>query len=261
MNLSASLPVPSAQPDFSVLDVPLKALEIPELIAQMERWIARGEHTRCINFANVHVVMEARRDHLFHAILADERMFNVPDGMPLIWLARLQGFDLKRRVYGPDLMRDFCAVGANKGYRHFFYGGARGVAEQLAANLQSQYPGTQVVGAYSPPFRPLTEVEDEDVIAMINAARPDILWLGLGCPKQEKWAFEHRLRLNVPIVASVGQAFDIHSGRIRQAPTWMRENGLEWLYRLVSNPGRLWKRYLVYNSQFVFLVARERMGL
>ena len=261
MNISASLPVPAPHPDFSVLDVPLKALEIPELIAQMERWIERGERARCINFLNVHVVMEARRDHIFHAMLADQRMFNVPDGMPLIWLARAQGHELKRRVYGPDLMRDFCVVAAARGYRHFFYGGAPGVPERLAANLMRQCPGTKVVGAYSPPFRPLTESEDEDVVAMINDARPDVLWLGLGCPKQERWAFAHRFRLNVPIIASVGQAFDIYSGRIGQAPVWMRESGLEWLYRLLTNPGRLWKRYLVYNSQFVFLIARERIGL
>jgi N-acetylglucosaminyldiphosphoundecaprenol N-acetyl-beta-D-mannosaminyltransferase len=261
MNMTTTIPPFVAQTEYSILGVPLKALEIPELIVQMERWIRWGERGRCLTFANVHVVMEAQRDQSFQAILSDEDVMNLPDGMPLIWLGRLLGFDLKRRVYGPDLMHAFCETAALKGYRHFFYGGAPGVPELLAANIKSQCPGTQVVGMYSPPFRPLTQAEDEEVIEMINAARPDVLWLGLGCPKQEKWAFEHRRCLQVPIIASVGQAFDIYSGRIKQAPAWMRENGLEWLYRFISDPRRLWKRYLVYNSQFVFLIARERFGL
>jgi N-acetylglucosaminyldiphosphoundecaprenol N-acetyl-beta-D-mannosaminyltransferase len=127
--------------------------------------------------------------------------------------------------------------------------------------MARDFPGCEVVGLYSPPFRPLTAAEDEMVTEMINEARPDVLWIGLGCPKQEKWAFAHRSTLNVPILASVGQAFDIYSKAIKQAPAWMRNNGLEWLYRLVTNPKRLWRRYLVYNSQFLFFLALERMGL
>jgi N-acetylglucosaminyldiphosphoundecaprenol N-acetyl-beta-D-mannosaminyltransferase len=251
----------SFHPEFAVLGVPLKALNISDLIAQMERWIERGEQGRCITFANVHVVMEARRDPAFYRVLSDEATFNVPDGMPLIWSARFQGLPLNRRVYGPDVMDEFCGVAARKGYRHFFYGGAPGVPERLAANLQRRHEGTWVAGAYSPPFRPLTAEEDEEVVAMINDARPDVLWLGLGCPKQEIWAFEHCRRLNVPIIACVGQAFDIYSGHSRQAPAWMRDNGLEWMYRLMTNPRRLWKRYLVYNSQFILLLTREFMRL
>lgn len=261
MSTSTAAPSTFAQPEYSVLGVSLKALEIPKLVSRMERWIDWGERGHCLNFANVHVVMEAQRDRAFRQMLADPAVFNVPDGMPLVWLGRLLGYVLERRVYGPDLMRTFCETAAHKGYRHFFYGGAPGVPEQLAANIQDQYPGSNVVGIYSPPFRPLTQTEDDAVIEMINAARPDVLWLGLGCPKQEKWAYEHRSRLYVPVIASVGQAFDIYSGRVMQAPAWMRDNGLEWFYRLLTNPRRLWKRYLVYNSQFLFLLARERMGL
>lgn len=248
-------------PQYAVLNVPLKAMTIPELVFQMEEWIQRGDQGHCITFANVHVVMESRRDPLFHSVLTDEMNFNVPDGMPLVWLGRLRGFKLRRRVYGPDAMLEFCDAAARKGYRHFFYGGEPGVPKLLAANLKRQFEGTNVVGMYSPPFRPLSEDEDEDVVRMINEARPDVLWLGLGCPKQEKWAFEHRSRLRVPIIASVGQAFDIHAGQTTQAPAWMRENGLEWLFRFVINPRRLWKRYLVYNSQFIYLVAREWIGI
>jgi|ERR1035438_6376140 N-acetylglucosaminyldiphosphoundecaprenol N-acetyl-beta-D-mannosaminyltransferase len=261
MSMSTIVSPSFAQFEYSILGVPLKAIEIHELVSQMERWIDWGERGHCLTFANVHVVMEAQRDRAFREILLDDAVLNLPDGMPLIWLGRALGFDLKRRVYGPDLMRAFCESAARKGYRHFFYGGAPCVPERLAANIKGQYPETRVVGTYSPPFRPLTQTEDDEVVEMINAARPDVLWLGLGCPKQEKWAFEHRLRLHVPVIASVGQAFDIYSGRVKQAPAWMRENGLEWFYRLITNPRRLWKRYLVYNSQFVFLLARERMGL
>jgi N-acetylglucosaminyldiphosphoundecaprenol N-acetyl-beta-D-mannosaminyltransferase len=252
---------PLIHPEFAVLGVPLKAVQIPELITQMEQWIEGGDHGHCITFANVHVVMEARRDPAFYRILMDESTFSVPDGMPLIWSGRMQGYDLKRRVYGPDLMHDFCGATAARGYRHFFYGGAPGVPELLVANLRRQNEGTKIVGTYSPPFRPLTMEEDDEVVAMINASQPDILWLGLGCPKQEKWAFEHHSRLHVPVIASVGQAFDIHSGHTRQAPAWMREGGLEWMYRLMTNPRRLWKRYLIYNSQFIFLLTREFMKL
>jgi len=134
--------------------------------------------------------MEARRDPLLYSVLTDEMTLNVPDGMPLVWLGRLQGVTLERRVYGPDVMLEFCAMTARKGYRHFFYGGAPGVPELLAANLKRRFEGLQVVGMYSPPFRPLSEDEDEEVVRMINEARPDVLWLGLGCPKQEKWAHE-----------------------------------------------------------------------
>jgi len=261
MCTSPTIASSSAQSEYSILGVPLKAIEITDLVARMERWIDGGERGHCITFANVHVLMEAQRDQAFHQILLDNAVLNVPDGMPLIWLGRTLGFDLKRRVYGPELMSAFCETAARKGYRHFFYGGAPGVPEQLASNIKKQYPGSSVAGMFSPPFRPMTQAEDNDIVARINEARPDVLWLGLGCPKQEKWAYEHRSRLHVPIIASVGQAFDIHAERVKQAPSWMREGGLEWFYRLVTNPRRLWKRYLVYNSQFVFLLARERIGL
>lgn len=258
---SNTLLSPSTQSEYSILGVPIKALAIPDLISRMERWIEWGERGHCLTFTNVHVVMEAQRDRAFQAMLADRTAFNVPDGMPLIWLGRMLGFHLKQRVYGPDLMQAFCETAARKGYRHFFYGGAPGVPERLAAKIKDKWPESRIVGTYSPPFRPLTQKEDDEVVEMINEAHPDVLWLGLGCPKQERWAYQHRSRLQVPVIACVGQAFDIHSGRVKQAPRWMRENGWEWLYRLVTNPGRLWKRYLIYNSQFVFLIARERMSL
>ena len=258
--LSTTLELPSSQ-RYEVLGVSLCALQIPELIQQMEHWIHTRRFPHCITFANVHVVVEALHDRFFYSALHGQNMLNVPDGKPLIWLARLYGFKLDRRVYGPDLMHDFIERTAGKGYRHFFYGGAPGVPEQLASVLIKSFPGLSVVGTYSPPFRPLSPAEDLQVVEMINAARPDVLWVGLGCPKQEKWSFEHRSRLEVPVLAAVGQAFDIHARVVQQAPLWMREHGLEWLFRLAHEPRRLWKRYLFYNSEFLWCVFLELLGV
>jgi N-acetylglucosaminyldiphosphoundecaprenol N-acetyl-beta-D-mannosaminyltransferase len=242
---------------YDVLGVRVAAVQIPSLIRKMEDWINLQETGHLIVFANVHVITEAQHDEQFQTIL--NTSFNVPDGKPLIWIGRARGHDLKHRVYGPDLLVDFCEGTLVKGYRHFLYGGAPGVAEQLADELERRFPGNVIAGTYSPPFRPLTSREDAQVVRMINAARPDVLWVGLGCPKQEKWAYEHRERLEVPVIAAVGQAFDIHSGRTRQAPRWMRESGLEWLFRLAKNPHRLWKRYVLRNSEFLWRLAIEKL--
>jgi N-acetylglucosaminyldiphosphoundecaprenol N-acetyl-beta-D-mannosaminyltransferase len=158
-------------------------------------------------------------------------------------------------------MERFCQETAAKGYRHFFYGGAPGVAEDLAARLASRFPSLKIAGTYSPPFRPLTLEEDAEAVCIINRARADIFWVGLGAPKQERWMFEHRASLNVPVLVGVGAAFDFHTGRIAQAPPWIRDHGFEWLFRLSREPSRLWHRYLLYGTQFVALVLMEALGL
>src|ERR1700687_2324951 len=201
----ASLNPAAGVETYDVLGVPVAAVQIPSLIRKMEDWINFREMGHVIVFANVHVVTEAHHDKQFQTIL--DTSFNVPDGKPLIWIGRARGHDLKHRVYGPDLLVDFCEGSSVKGYRHFLYGGAPGVAGQLAVELERRFPGNVIAGTYSPPFRPLTPHEDAHVVRMINAARPDVLWVGLGCPKQEKWAYEHRDRLQVPVIAAVGQAF------------------------------------------------------
>jgi N-acetylglucosaminyldiphosphoundecaprenol N-acetyl-beta-D-mannosaminyltransferase len=173
---------------------------------------------------------------------------------------RFCGHSLKQRVYGPDLLLDFCRETSTKAYRHFFYGGASGVPEALAAKLKCQFPILEVAGTYSPPFRPLTPEEDASIVDMINRAEADVLWVGLGCPKQECWMYEHREKLRVPVLVGVGQAFDLHAGRLKQAPAWMRGHGLEWLFRLLAEPRRLWRRYLIYNSEFVFSALLEFLG-
>jgi N-acetylglucosaminyldiphosphoundecaprenol N-acetyl-beta-D-mannosaminyltransferase len=170
-------------------------------------------------------VMEALHDVEFKMVLNSADLV-VPDGMPLVWLGRLRGFRLARRVYGPELMLSVCERTAPSGVRHFFFGGAPDVPGKLAQALQNRFPGLNVAGAYSPPYRPVTLEEDEEIIAAINAAAPDVLWVGLSTPKQEKWMNAHRDRLRVPVLIGVGAAFDINLGMKRQAPVWMQERGL-----------------------------------
>lgn len=244
---------------FSVLGVRVNATQIPEVISRMEQWITKHGPCRTIAVTGMHGVMEAQHDADFREVLASADAV-VPDGMPLVWLGRLRGFRLRRRVYGPELLQAFCENTAVKGYRHFLYGGIPGQADQLAEILRTKYPGLQIAGTYSPPFRALSAEEDSQITAAINEAEPDVVWVGLGTPKQEKWMHEHRARLRVPILVGVGAAFDIHAGTKAQAPLWMREHGFEWLYRLLQEPGRLWKRYLVYGSEFVVRVSLELIG-
>lgn len=245
---------------FRVLGVRVAALQIPQVVQQIERWIEDRKVSRFISVANTHVVMEAQQDSSFKKLINSADLC-LPDGMPLIWCGRFRGHQLSRRVYGPELMSTFCRGTVGKGYRHFFYGGAPDVTHQLVNYLGHSCPGIQIAGAYSPPFRALTREEDEEAIAMINDARPDVLWVGLGCPKQERWIHEHRERLTVPAMVAVGQAFDLLSGRKKPAPIWMSENGLEWFFRLLQEPRRLWRRYLVYNAKFVYSISLELLGV
>jgi N-acetylglucosaminyldiphosphoundecaprenol N-acetyl-beta-D-mannosaminyltransferase len=236
------------------LGVQVNAVQIPQVVSQMESWIS--EHSRChfIAVTGMHGITEAQHDHEFKKILNSADLV-VPDGMPLVWLGRLHGHSLQRRVYGPELMQTFCQ-GTGAKYRHYLYGGMPGVPGLLAEILRDKY-AINVVGEYSPPFRPLTAEEDERIVAQIRAAQPDVLWIGLSTPKQEHWIYEHRTKLRVPVAVGVGAAFDLNSGRAKQAPRWMRENGLEWLFRLLQEPRRLWRRYLIYGSEFLWLVASE----
>lgn len=226
----------------------------------MEEWIADRRGCHSIALAGMFGLTEARRDPSLKEAFNSADLV-VPDGMPLVWIARLQGSGLKRRVYGPELMHTFCRETQAKGYRHFFFGGAPGVPEKLAESLQSEFRGLEVAGTFSPPFGNLTLEEDETIVRMINGARADVLWVGLGSPKQDRWMHEHRERLSVPVLVAVGAAFDFNSGRLKQAPEWMRENGLEWLFRLSQEPGRLWRRYILRGSEFVALVTLELLGL
>lgn len=180
-----------------------------------------------------------------------------PDGMPLVWAARYAGCRETTRVYGPDLMLAVCERAASEGWRSYFYGGAPGVADELAARLQDRFPGLAVAGTFSPPFRPLTDKESAEIVGRINDSGADLVWVGLSTPKQERWMADHRNALEAAVLLGVGAAFDFHTGRLRQAPSWMQGSGLEWVFRLAVEPRRLWRRYLRNNPAFVTRILRH----
>jgi N-acetylglucosaminyldiphosphoundecaprenol N-acetyl-beta-D-mannosaminyltransferase len=243
---------------FKVLGVRVHAVQIPDVVGRMRDWIAERDGCHFIAVTGMHGVTEAQREPYFKTIL-NEADLVVPDGKPLVWLGQRHGYPLQRRVYGPELMQTFCGVTGSE-FRHFLYGGVPGVPELLSGLLQQQF-GINIVGQYSPPFRALSPQEDEEIIDRINVANPDVLWVGLSTPKQERWMYEHRRKLRVPVMVGVGAAFDLNSGRVKQAPTWMREGGLEWAFRLYQEPRRLWRRYLLNGSEFVWQVALELLSL
>jgi N-acetylglucosaminyldiphosphoundecaprenol N-acetyl-beta-D-mannosaminyltransferase len=245
-------------PTFRILGVPIAAVNIPDVIEQMKDWITSGQMCHSIAFAGLHGVSEANKNIQFKGILSSTDLV-VPDGMPLVWLGRMHGHSLRRRVYGPELMETFCQETGSR-YRHFFCGGGPGVAESLARSLRERFQIT-VAGTYSPPFRGLTDEEDKALVDIVHDAAPDVLWVGLGTPKQEQWMADHRIRLRVPVLLGVGAAFDLSSGRLRQAPKWMRENGLEWFFRLLVEPRRLWKRYLLTIPSALWSISFEFVGL
>lgn len=208
----------------------------------------------------VHGVMEAQDDDNFKKIL-NAAFLCTPDGMPMVWAGRLAGHREMRRVYGPDLMFDVCAWSETSGAKHFFYGGADGVAALLAQKLKAKFPKLEVTGSFTPPFRRLNADEENNLAAQIAAAQPDILWVGLSTPKQEKFMAEYLPKLDATLMIGVGAAFDFHSGRVRQAPRWMQRCGLEWFYRLCSEPRRLWRRYCRNNPLFVLKFLGQQLGL
>jgi N-acetylglucosaminyldiphosphoundecaprenol N-acetyl-beta-D-mannosaminyltransferase len=245
---------------YRVLGVRVDAVQIPEVCVRIEEWIEHRDSCRYVAVTGMHGIMEARHDRAFKSILNSADLL-VPDGMPLVWLGRLRGRPLARRVYGPDLMIEVCRQTASKSCSHFLVGGAPGVADRLATALKHRFPGLVIAGTCSPPFEPLTEAQEGDLLATINRAAPDIVWVGFSTPKQEQWMYRNRGRLKAAVVLGVGAAFDIHSGTRSQAPRWMRENGWEWLFRLIQEPKRLWRRYLIYGPQFLFYVVLELLRL
>jgi len=188
-------------------------------------------------------------------------LLNTPDGMPMVWLGRWSGAREMDRVYGPDLLVEVCQASESAGWRHFFYGGAPGTAPDLAAHLHARFPKLIVAGTFTPPFRPLTTDEMKELQAIVAAARPDIMWIGLSTPKQERFMSATLASLEVPVMIGIGAAFDLVSGKVRQSPRWIQRSGFEWLYRLVQEPKRLWKRYLKNNPLFVVRIVLQLSGL
>lgn len=247
-----------AIPRTNVLGVGVSAVNLTQALETIDGWISTGEqHHVCIT--GVHGVMESQRDEVLR-LIHNRAGLVTPDGMPLVWLSRLGGHKHVDRVYGPDLMLACCAHSESTGHRHFFYGGGEGVPELLATRLKERFPHLAVVGTFSPPFRPLTPEEDEELVRRINESGADIVWVGLSTPKQERWMSDHLGRIAAPVMIGVGAAFDFHAGLKRQAPRWMQRSGLEWSFRLLTEPRRLWRRYLVNNPAFVWRVFLHSIG-
>jgi N-acetylglucosaminyldiphosphoundecaprenol N-acetyl-beta-D-mannosaminyltransferase len=239
----------------NILGVGVSAINIPIAIDTFAQWIAtRSRNYACVT--GVHGVMESHRDPVLRAI-HNRAGLVTPDGMPLVWIARALGHSQVARVYGPDLMLAVCERSIESGWRHFFYGGAQGIPELLALRLAERFPGLQVAGTCSPPFRALTAAEDRAIVERINAAAPDIVWVGISTPKQERWMAEHVGRIDAPVMVGCGAAFDFHAGVKQQAPRWMMRVGLEWAYRMATEPRRLGPRYLINNPMFVGLMLRQ----
>ena len=243
----------------NVLGVHVSAVNLDTAAARIDRWVqTREPNFVCIT--GVHGVMESQDDPELKAIHNRAGMVT-PDGMPMVWANRLAGHRHVRRVYGPDLMLKVCRDGVSRGYRHFFYGGGEGVAELLKRKLTERFPGMSVVGTFCPPFRKMTDDEDRTLVEMINATRPDIVWVGLSTPKQERWMSAHLGRVSAPVMVGVGAAFDFHAGLKRQAPAVLQKVGMEWFFRLCTEPRRLWKRYLKNNPRFVWRFLMQSLGL
>jgi len=243
----------------NVLGVGISVLNLPaarDAIAGAVRDRRKGY----VCVTGVHGVMEAQADAAFRRIL-NGAFLCTPDGMPMVWAGKLNGQRDMARVYGPDLMLEVCAWSETNSCRHFFYGGADGVAELLVEKLQARFPKMETVGTFTPPFRPLVAAEEKQFAETIRAARPDILWVGLSTPKQEKFMAEFLPKLDMTLMIGVGAAFDFHSGRVRQAPPWMRRSGLEWFYRLCQEPRRLAGRYFKNNPLFALKILGQLCGV
>lgn len=239
---------------YRVLTVNICAITLHDAVVTVDRWI-RERDRHYINACTTHTLLECYDAPELSAIVNKAGMAT-PDGMPLVWIGRLYGHSVDR-VYGPDLLLELCDYGQDRNYRHFFYGGAPGVPELLAEKLRARYAGLQVVGTYSPPFRALSAEEELEIARLINAAAPDIVWVGLGTPKQDYWVGRFSELLEAPALIAIGAAFDIHSGRVRQAPRWIQRSGFEWLFRLLQEPRRLWRRYVIGNPRFIWLLLRQ----
>jgi N-acetylglucosaminyldiphosphoundecaprenol N-acetyl-beta-D-mannosaminyltransferase len=245
---------------ITLLGVKVSSVSLAEAVQTIEHWIKVKQPTY-VTCTGMHGIMESREDPDIKRIHNEAGMV-VPDGMPLVWMNHYYGRRHVTRCYGPDLFLEVMkrSVEEDAGFRHFFYGGAEGVPEDLGKRMQKRFPGLKVVGTYSPPFRPLTPEEDDEIISMIRDSDADIVWIGLSTPKQERWMADHVKKLGHPVQIGVGAAFDFHTGRVVQAPRLIQKSGLEWLFRLVVEPRRLWKRYLKNVPLFLLLSLRQMVS-
>ena len=241
-----------------ILGVKVSAIDMKAALDTVDRWVRLRER-RYVCVTGVHGIMESQRDARLKEI-HNRAGLVTPDGMPLVWISRMMGFKQVTRVYGPDLMLAVCERSRAAGYRHFFFGGAPGVAKSLAEVLGARFPGIQVAGTFSPSFQPLLPDELEHALRVIDAARADIVWVGLSTPKQEYWMDSALGSVDAAVLIGCGAAFDFLSGMKPQAPRWMQRSGLEWTFRLMTEPRRLWRRYLIGNPKFVWLMVLQALG-
>ena len=241
----------------AILGVSFDLIDYARALRTIDQW-RRARQRKYITITNPYSVMLCRRDPEMRTATAGAAL-TLPDGVGIVLAAKLLGYGNGGRTAGPTLMLELCDWGRRHGYRHYFYGGKAGVAKALAARLRAAYPGLQVAGTYCPAFGPTTAAEDAAIVDRINAARPDVVWIGLGAPKQEKWMAAHYGRIKAAAMIGVGAAFDFHAGTAKWAPPWVRRLGLEWAYRLVCEPRRMWRRNLD-SPLFLAGVLRQRLG-
>jgi N-acetylglucosaminyldiphosphoundecaprenol N-acetyl-beta-D-mannosaminyltransferase len=242
---------------INILGVPIAAVNIDVAATCIEKWIEVGFHTY-VTVTGVHGIMESQddRDILQYHINAG---MCVPDGMPIVWIGRMLAYKNMQRVYGPELMLELMKRSVKKGYTHFLYGGKKGVPELLRDRLTKRIPGLRILGTLSPPFRPMTAEEESELIKLVDELSPDIIWVGLSTPKQERWMAENVGRLDANVMIGVGAAFDFHARLLRQAPNVLQKLGMEWFFRMCMEPRRLVKRYLKNNPRFVYRVFKKML--
>jgi len=240
---------------IEVLGTRLDLVQIPEVIEIMESWISHRSIGNYIVTTNANTIVLSKKDPKIKEAV-NKGNLSVPDGISLVLLSKLYGKPLRRRVYGPDLMLKFLKNAEGKGYSNFFYGSTELTLKALVKNLKKRFPSLNIAGIYSPPFSDTME-EDEKAAKIINEVSPDVLWVGLGCPKQQLWMYKNKDKMKVPVMVGIGAAFDFLAQTKSQAPRWIRDNGFEWIFRLITEPKRLWRRYLINNSLFVFYVTLE----
>jgi N-acetylglucosaminyldiphosphoundecaprenol N-acetyl-beta-D-mannosaminyltransferase len=248
-----------SSPSVNVLGVRVDALSMNGALSKIAG-ILRTGGKGYLSAINVYGVMEAQRDAGLAAAYANATIA-IPDGMPMAWVGRFRGYRDIERIAGPDLMREVFLRREFARYTHFFYGGNEGVAEELAENFRQLAPWARVVGTYTPPFRDLTQAEERDLIARINRCRPDMIWVGIGTPKQDKFMLRYLSKFNTHVMFGVGAAFDFHTGRIQDCSEWIKRAGLQWVHRLVQDPRRLWWRYLRNNPAFLCRITLQLAGL
>jgi N-acetylglucosaminyldiphosphoundecaprenol N-acetyl-beta-D-mannosaminyltransferase len=260
VSLSNTLAKPATErASANILGVGVHAVDMTAAVGLIQDALAEGRKGY-VCLTGVHGIMEAQRDPEFRRVL-DRALLVAPDGMPTVWVGRAQGFHHMRRVYGPDLMRTVCAQSVAQRTSHFLYGGKPGIVQELQKNLESWYPGIRIVGTYTPPFRALLPDEQRAIEAQLARLSPDIVWVGLSTPKQERFMAENIEGFSCGVMIGVGAAFDVHTGNMTDAPRWMKQAGLQWLHRLCQEPSRLGKRYLINNPAFLWRLALQLTGL